>query len=302
MKQKIKAFFLSFLLTRRFIKHLGLVILFYLVVIFGTMFILDWSTNHGEKIEVPNLVGKNAEEAKQILEENGLKYQILDSIYNPKKPNGTVLEQTPGPTNKTTVYVKPGRIIGLRLSKKQKLVQVPNLINKSQRFAQSILQNRGLKYVVRYKPVVEELGGTIIEQLYKGKKVVQGTMLPIGSTITIYVGEFVVEDAEKIPDLYGMSISEAVSLLEELGFRYEYGCTDCKTKSDTLSAIIFSQSPEYSRGKELPKSSVITFTGSLNPEVDEEKMNRSKSNQEMLKKERDELEEKSNKSPGKNED
>jgi len=273
-KESFLSSFWNFVKSRSFLKHFGLVILFYLVVIFGTLFILDWSTNHGEKIEVPNLVGKNANDAKEVLEEQGLKYQIIDSIYDPKKPNGTVLEQTPGPTKKTSVYVKSGRIIGLRVSKKQKLVEVPNLINKSQRFASSILKNRGLNFVVRYKPVIEELGGTVVDQLYKGKKVVYGTMIPVGSTITIYVGEFVIEDPEKIPDLYGMSISDAISILEELG-------------SDTLSAIIFSQSPEYSRGKEISKSSIITFTGSLNPEVDEEKMNRSKANQDAYNKERE---------------
>jgi len=294
--------FWEFIKSRRFLKHLGLVILFYLVVVFGTMFILDWSTNHGEKIEVPNIVGKNSNDAKTILEESGLKYQIIDSIYDPKKPNGTVLEQTPGPSKVTTIFVKPGRIIGLRVSKKQKLVEVPNLINKSQRFAASILQNRGLKYVIRYRPVAEDASGTVVDQLYKGKKVVYGTLLPVGATITIYVGEFVEEDAEKIPDLYGMTVSDAISTLEEIGFKYEYGCTDCKTKADTMAAIVISQSPEYSRGKELSKSSVITFTGSMSPEVDEEKMNRSKSNQELIKKEREELEKKTKKDPAKNND
>jgi beta-lactam-binding protein with PASTA domain len=294
--------FWNFLKSRRFLKHFGLVILFYLVVIFGTMFILDWSTNHGEKIEVPNIVGKNSNDAKTILEESGLKYQIIDSIYDPKKPNGTVLEQTPGPTKTTTIFVKPGRIVGLRVSKKQKLVEVPNLINKSQRFAVSILQNRGLKYIIRYRPVAQDASGTVVDQLYKGKKVVYGTMLPVGSTITVYVGEFVEEDAEKIPDLYGMTIAEAIRVLDEIGFGYEYGCTDCKTKADTMAAIVITQSPEYSRGKELSKSETITFTGSLSPEVDEEKLNRSRSNQELLNKEREEMEKKLKKDPAKNED
>ena len=69
-----------------------------------------------------------------------------------------------------------------------------------------------------------------------------------------------------------------------------------------MAAIVISQSPEYSRGKELSKSSVITFTGSMSPEVDEEKMNRSKSNQELIKKEREELEKNTKKDPAKNND
>lgn len=283
--------FLNFIKSRRFLKHLGLVILFYLAAVFITMFILDWSTNHGEKIEVPNIVGKNANEAKEILEENGLKYQILDSIYDPKKPNGTVIQQTPEPTKITSIYVKSGRIIGLRVSKKQRMVQVPNLINKSQRFATSILKNRGLKFEIRYKPVSEELNGVVVEQIYKGKKIINGTMIPAGATITIYVGEFVIEDPEKIPNLYGLTISEAISLLDELGFRYDYGCSDCQTREDTLSAVITHQSPEFIPGREISKSSIITFTGSMNPEINPEKSSQSKSDQNALKKERDALKE-----------
>ena len=40
----------------------------------------------------------------------------------------------------------------------------------------------------------------------------------------------------------------------------------------------------------------------MSPEVDEEKMNRSKSNQELIKKEREELEKNTKKDPAKNND
>ena len=62
----------GFVLSKYFLKQLGLVILFYLSVVFIMMVFLRFSTNHGERIEVPNLVGKNAEEAKVILEDLGL--------------------------------------------------------------------------------------------------------------------------------------------------------------------------------------------------------------------------------------
>jgi len=75
----------AFVFSKYFIKQAGLVVLFYLSVVFVMMVFLRFSTNHGEQIEVPNLVGKNAEEAKIILEDLGLEYQILDSIYDPKK-------------------------------------------------------------------------------------------------------------------------------------------------------------------------------------------------------------------------
>jgi beta-lactam-binding protein with PASTA domain len=95
--------------------------LFYLVMVFATILYLDFATNHGEKIAVPNLVGISGERAKNRIEELDLTYQILDSIYDPSLPEGTVVEQLVEPTSLSQVYVKSGRIIGLRLSKKSQL-------------------------------------------------------------------------------------------------------------------------------------------------------------------------------------
>jgi beta-lactam-binding protein with PASTA domain len=140
--QRIK----NYILTKYFLKQVGLVILFYLVIVFSTVLYLDFSTNHGEKIAVPNLVGLNAEEAKQKIEELDLQFQILDSIYDPKLPEGTVLEQLVEPTSISMVHVKSGRIIGLRLTKKNQLVEMPSLVHKQLQFAESILEQRGIRF------------------------------------------------------------------------------------------------------------------------------------------------------------
>jgi len=110
----------AFVFSKYFIKQAGLVVLFYLSVVFVMMVFLRFSTNHGEQIEVPNLVGKNAEEAKIILEDLGLEYQILDSIYDPKKPVGTIVSQNPKPTAYSLLFVKSGRTIALRVTKKNR--------------------------------------------------------------------------------------------------------------------------------------------------------------------------------------
>ena len=54
---------------------------------------LNSTTNHGEKIEVPNLIGKNSNNVKQLLAGTGLSFEVLDSIYAPSKTVGTILEQ-----------------------------------------------------------------------------------------------------------------------------------------------------------------------------------------------------------------
>lgn len=122
---KIKAY----VWTKVFLKKMGLVVLFYLLVITITVFYLDAYTNHGEMIKVPNFVGKSVGYASAQLEELGLEYEVLDSIYDPSKPQGTILDQDPDPTAFSNVHVKEGRIIRLRVSKKTRLIDMPSLVD-----------------------------------------------------------------------------------------------------------------------------------------------------------------------------
>ena len=98
----------KFVISKFFVKQIGLLILFYLVAVFFTLNYLDVSTNHGEKIKVPNLKDLHVDQAKSKLDELNLGYQILDSIYRPELPVGTVLEQLVDPTDSSGVYVKTG--------------------------------------------------------------------------------------------------------------------------------------------------------------------------------------------------
>ena len=100
-------------------------------------------TNHGEKIKLPNFVGKKMNLVKKDVVALGLRPQITDSIYDSIKPTGTVLVQYPLPTAKTSVAVKSGRVISFRVSTKNKFVEVPNLINKTARYALRLLKSRG---------------------------------------------------------------------------------------------------------------------------------------------------------------
>ncbi|MFM7723902.1 MAG: PASTA domain-containing protein, partial [Bacteroidota bacterium] len=83
----------AFVLSKYFLKQLGLVVLFYLSIVFIMMLYLRFSTQHGERIEVPNLIGKSSDQGRLMLEDIGLEYQIMDSVYDPKKPSGTILSQ-----------------------------------------------------------------------------------------------------------------------------------------------------------------------------------------------------------------
>ena len=257
MLDKIKStlrLVISFVKTKHFWKHFGLVILFYLVMVFAAILYLDFATSHGEKIAVPNFVGLSGEKAKQRIEGLDLTYQILDSIYDPKLPEGTVIEQLVEPTSLSQVYVKSGRIIGLRLSKRNQLVEMPSLLHKQIQFAQSILEQRGLRFIIQYQPTAEA-NGSVLEQRYKGRRIKEGDRLPIGAVVTLIVGQNDEGEPIALQNFIGLTMSEARYIFDTLCVSsYSFICPDCLTSQDSAAARIFSQSPEYIEGTTVFKS------------------------------------------------
>ena len=267
MKQKLKISFdqvkgrLKIFFRNPWVKlsliNLGLGILFYFIVIFSTIKYLDVYSNHGEEIAVPNLVGKKSSVAKMQLEEMGLSYEILDSIYDPSLPNGIVKQQMIEPTSISKVKVKENRIIGLRLSKKTELTEMPDLVFKHVDFARGILENRGFSSRIQYKPT-KEANGSVLDQKYNGKSITKGTRIPIGSEITLIVGQNEVGVLVELPNVVGMNYQDAISLLGSKGLEsISTICNDCETLQDTLSAVVFGQSPEYIPEKTVERAQQI---------------------------------------------
>ena len=122
----------------------------YAGILFGTMRYLDTYTNHGQEVSVPNLVGLSSVEAKIKLEKLCLSYEILDSMYRPKQPNGIVIEQMIDPTALSKVHVKSNRVIGLRLSKNKELTEMPDLLFDEVEFAKGKLISRGFSCNIEY--------------------------------------------------------------------------------------------------------------------------------------------------------
>ncbi len=258
--KKLKAF----IFTKYFLKQLGLVILAYILIVGITIFYLDSFTNHGQKIQVPNLIGRNVSTIQTELEELDLQFEVLDSIYDPSKTEGTILDQDPAATIFSKVFVKEGRVVRVRVSKKSRLVEMPSLVDKSQRFAESILKNRGLKYKIQYKPS-NEANGAVLAQFCNGRNVAEGVKIAIGSTITLVVGRNDVGEPMEIPNLYGLTIYEAKDRLATLGsFGFLPVCDACITQADSMAARINSQSPEYIEGILIPAGSTITVYATMN--------------------------------------
>jgi beta-lactam-binding protein with PASTA domain len=258
MRQKLKNFFSAFI-SRYFLKHLAYAIATVIVVVMGCKWYLSSYTNSGNSslVDVPNLIGLKSTQLRETLEPLGLELDMehIDTVFSDKGAKGTVLLQTPSPTNVTKEPVKKGRKISVTLiSNQPKLITVPKLINKSRRHAEGVLKIIGLKTNIKYRPY-NDCNDCVIEQMYKGKELKAGDKVAKGETITLILGQKSGEQVTVI-DLDGLTIEEADTRLSNSSLTMVPIFENCKTKKDSASARAYRQSP--ASGNDVSAGSEIT--------------------------------------------
>lgn len=254
--RKIGNFFKSW----QFIGGVVFLIVAWLVIIFGGRSYFDVYTHHGENIQVPNLLGNNAQDIPALIGDRPLKYEVLDSIYNPDLPSGTVVYQNPMPSDSTGTMVKQDRVIRVRVSKESRLVNMPIVTSRSERFAEGLLRSKGLRIKVNYVPSSEDQG-SVISQKYKGKDVAPGQQVPINSLVELTVGKRTMGDLMQVPNLVGLTIKEANDRLVGSSLRAFLSCMDCANESDSLNFKVIRQSPVAGDSSMIPEGSSITIFG-----------------------------------------
>ena len=173
--QKIRAFFL----------HIGFAVLLLVVLGFLILKILGLWTNHGKYVVVPDLSKKTLTEVDFILEENKLRYEVLDSTdYDPKFPAFSVISQNPEPAE----HVKKNRKIYLTINPSgYRKITIPKVIQITRRSAEATLKSVGLE--VGKITYVDNIGKDMVLELsHKGQKVTPGEQLIKTSRIDIVCG------------------------------------------------------------------------------------------------------------------
>ncbi len=140
--------------------------------------------------EVPDVMGKNSDNAKKELEKSGFTIMILTERKMSNAPYGTVIEQTP----EAGSILQQNEIVQVTLS--GGCVQLPSLIGVTLESARSILEQNGIaiKDTV-YEPVQDpDLNGKILTQQYLDA---QGTILDAGQEVMINCGIQVILAVQK---------------------------------------------------------------------------------------------------------
>jgi beta-lactam-binding protein with PASTA domain len=176
----------KFLTSVPFFKNLFLALV--IVILFLVVFVkfLDFSTNHGEEIKVPNLSKMKLEIAEEKLDEKGLEVFLLDTVeFHPEFPPYTIVEQDPIAGSK----VKNGRKIYVKLNAGgYAMVTFPDLKNKTFRQATNALRALGLvEGELKYVPDLAK--DIVLGVSYKGKQVKAGDKLMKNSKIDFVLGD-----------------------------------------------------------------------------------------------------------------
>lgn len=214
---------------------------------YGVTFGLKSFTKHDETIVVPNLFDVPVMEASNSIEKSNLRYTVNDSTFIPGKAPGLVVSQYPAAGQK----VKEKRKIFLTItSANAPEVAMPNLIDKSKRYAVSLLENMGLKVgKISRKPDLAK--DAVLSQIYKGDKIEEGTLVEKGSAIDLVIGSGYGSSSVRLPDLEGYTYDSAINTIESASLRVGALIAD-NTVVDTSSAIVYKQRPEYVAGVYIP--------------------------------------------------
>ncbi len=181
--------------SRAFYINLAAGLVFLILVVYLTLGAFNVYTRHGEKITVPDVTGMRIDKAQEELKKAGMRYQINDSVYMEGKPKMSVVEQDPH----AGAGVKEDRIIYLVVnSRNAPLINIPDLVGKSQKQTALTLESLGFKIgVVSYRP--DEVDGALMELRYNGKLLHKGEEVEKGSVIDLVVGKQENRD-DSIPD------------------------------------------------------------------------------------------------------
>lgn len=201
----------------------------------------------GAEISMYQLVGVTQEEAEEKLGEAGLAMKFKME-YSDEYKEGLVMTQSVG---EGTLVYEESKII-LTVSKGAKPIVLEKYEGKSLKDVQKEAEKIGLKIKIEKKNSSEVDEGDIISQSPKA-----GTEVKKGDTVTLTVSKGPVK--VKVPDLYGMSESQARKALEDAGLKL--GSVHKDYSSSVSSGLVMGQGEDA--GDKIAEGTSVSITISL---------------------------------------
>lgn len=213
-------------------------------------------TRHNTQTAVPQFEMMSIYDAEQLAEESGLTLVINDSVYVQRYEGGLVLEQNPA----SEVMVKPGRAIYITINAlNREMVAIPYVAGRSLRQAKNMLEVAGLSIgKLIYEPDLAT--NYVLSQSFGNQEVMKNDSLfaPRGSGIILHVGLNAADNSVEIPQLIGMSLYEARSILHLSGLNVGDVSRTSEVDSDNEKmALVVSQN--VISGREASLGDYVSF-------------------------------------------
>ncbi|MFN8344829.1 MAG: PASTA domain-containing protein [Spirosomataceae bacterium] len=196
------------------IVHISLVVALVVALFLGFFFLyLPFTTNHGQSITVPDLKGMSLDQIEDYLDERNLRYEVVDCTFVIGAKPLSIIRQHP----KSGMRVKEGRKIYVYItSLSAPDVKMPQLVDRTLNSAKAELARLGLQLgAIKYVP--DPAQNSVMEQLFNGKAIPPGTLIPQGSKIDLDVGDGIGNTEFDVPDVVGKTLEEALFVLKGSG-------------------------------------------------------------------------------------
>jgi len=206
-----------------FIKNIiGMVVTIFLLI-YATLWVLDFYTNHGTSYEITDFEDMNLDEAKEMADKNGFKLVVTDSIYLEGKDPNIVLQQNPKPGVKVkkdrAVYVTTTKVV-------PDLVILPTMAggNDNYDLYNKKLNALGIHGKIKSKVSNFKYAENTIVEVWFGKERItfselkKEKQIPKGSTIECVITKKSVDYID-VPNLKCRTLNEADFILNSYGLK-----------------------------------------------------------------------------------
>lgn len=169
------------------------------------------SSNSTTDVLVPNLIGLNFTDVNKDKVTYNFRWDVTN-VYDESKPLDIIISQDPQPSEKK---IKEGSTIQIVVNSEETTINLPNVDGRTKDDAVQRMKSANL-----IPEVLMVLDNETAEGYVKQTYPASGSKITIGSTVKIYVSKKAGKSKVEVPNLVGMTLSEAQSKLQESGLTY----------------------------------------------------------------------------------
>ncbi|MFP4194675.1 MAG: PASTA domain-containing protein [Desulfobacterales bacterium] len=193
-------------MIRNLLKYTVAVVLFCIIAGLSAFFTMSFVIKSEDTVKVPDLEGKNAVEALEMLTELELNTKVKGSEYSDEISENHIITQNPSPGE----MIKKNRDVTLIISKGRESVTVPDLRGEKRDRAEIILEENGLPtgHISR-STSAEFTRDTVIAQYPEPGKTVTRD-----NSVNLLISTGPAPESFKMPELAGRFLDEAMLVID----------------------------------------------------------------------------------------